>query len=543
MTPPAAAAAAPEPNPSPTPSGAVQLLLRNIDSRTIVVRPQREDTLDSVLERLGKAAALRGDLRVEYGGRCLPGEATIGELGLPPDATLHVTSRLLSTPHPDAWNLAAEVAAAAGRPASAKSLDRIVTKFLNSARNKKAYSGPLGAVADHMVIFLRSGAPVVLAQLYLSSSDAACRASAESAIQRFLVPDLLDDHSRIKAWTAPVLVEFSRYFAAAAHQADPLYANLRSRLAAVLCDPGWNPECWLNFPPERLAEQLIRFAVEKASSVIEHIAGAHLLQAADKKNLSEFKVFSSALRRHVPRLNTNAPRRPWWTALYQRLVSLLRCVDEYMDTVENFLRQRPHSAFTSSSTPLNWTAKLPCAWVVLDEVDAWAAMDGWPELRHALRATLGAHPAATRALAMSAGTEWCENTGWVARHRDLLDFEARRHLAVTALPRLADDDSDAPHEMLIDRAQLLVDSFGYVAHEAPEKLRAGLWVEFMHEQATGPGARREWFSMVFQALFNPHQVLFSACPSDRRRFFVNPGELASHGHDKIALHLCFLLQA
>jgi hypothetical protein len=524
-----AAAAAPEPNPSPTPSGAVQLLLRNIDSRTIVVRPQREDTLDSVLERLGKAASHRSDLRVQYAGRCLPGDATIGELGLPPDATLHVTARLLSTPHPDAWNL------------SAVSFDRIVSNFLNSARNKKSYSSSLGSVADHMVNFLRIGAPVVLAQLYLSSSDAVCRASAESAIRRFLVPDL---RSRIKAWTAPVLVEFSRSFAAAGHQADPLYADLRSTLAAVLCDPGWNPACWLNFPPERLAEQLIRFAVERASSVMEQIAGAHLLQAAAKKKLSEFKVFSSALRRHVPRLNTNAPCRPWWTALYHRLVVLLRCVDEYMDTVENFLRQRPHSASTSSSTPLNWTATLPCAWVVLAEVDAWATMDGWPELRHALRVTLAGHPAATRALAMSAGTEWCENTGWVARHRDLLDFEARRHLAVTALPRLADDGSDAPHEMLIDRAQLLTDSFGYVAHEAPKKLRAGLRVEFMHEQATGPGARREWFCMVFQALFNPRQVLFSACPSDRRRFFVNPGELASsHGHDKIALHLCLPLQA
>ncbi|GJN03916.1 hypothetical protein PR202_ga21412 [Eleusine coracana subsp. coracana] len=40
--------------------------------------------------------------------------------------------------------------------------------------------------------------------------------------------------------------------------------------------------------------------------------------------------------------------------------------------------------------------------------------------------------------------------------------------------------------------------------------------------ATGPGVRREWFCLAFRALFNPRQVLFSACPSNRRRFFANP---------------------
>jgi hypothetical protein len=129
-----------------------------------------------------------------------------------------VTSRLLSTPHPDAWNVAAEVVAAAAKlaapgtpPAYAAYLDRLVGELLNlacAACEKKTYN-PMGPVADHMAIFLRSGAPGVLAQLYLSP-DAACRAAADSAIRRFLMPDLLTEHGKIKAWTAPVLLEFSR---------------------------------------------------------------------------------------------------------------------------------------------------------------------------------------------------------------------------------------------------------------------------------------------------------------------------------------------
>jgi hypothetical protein len=531
-------------------------MLRNIDSRTIVVRAQREDTLDSVLERLGNAVARRGDRQVEYAGRCLPGEATIGELGLPPDATLHVTSRLLSTPHPDAWNVAAEVVAAAAKlaapgtpPAYAAYLDGLVGEFLNlacAACEKKTYN-PLGPVADHMAIFLRSGAPGVLAQLYLSPDDA-CRAAAESAIRRFLMPDLLTEHGKVKAWTAPVLLEFSRYIASARRQAsDPLYADLRSTLPTVICNAAWSPACWLDLPFERLAEQLTRFVVEKAGAVTEHLAGACLMQAADRRNLGEFRVFSSVLRQKVRWFTANAPRRAWWTALHEALVSLLRHVDGYMAMIDSCLRQQAHCSLCSAPA-INWTAPLLCVWVVLAEVDAWSDIDGWPDIRCALRATLSAHALATRALALRAGTERCENAGWIARHRDLLDFEARRHLAMSALPRLAAEGSSGGHEMVIDRAQLLTDSFWNVAHEAPEKLRAGLSVEFVHEHAMGPGVRREWFCMVFQTLFSPRHVLFSACPSDRRRFFVNPGEFffffcLSWLSDEIALRLCLLEHA
>jgi hypothetical protein len=46
-----------------------------------------------------------------------------------------------------------------------------------------------------MAIFLHIGAPGVIAQLYLFSSDAECRASVECAIRHFLVSDLLNGTS------------------------------------------------------------------------------------------------------------------------------------------------------------------------------------------------------------------------------------------------------------------------------------------------------------------------------------------------------------
>lgn len=81
------------------------------------------------------------------------------------------------------------------------------------------------------------------------------------------------------------------------------------------------------------------------------------------------------------------------------------------------------------------------------------------------------------------------------------------------------------HEMLIDRAQLLAESFEYIAHSDPRSLHNGLFMEFKNEEATGPGVLREWFFLVCQAIFDQQNALFVACPNDRRRFYPNPGKL------------------
>jgi len=105
------------------------------------------------------------------------------------------------------------------------------------------------------------------------------------------------------------------------------------------------------------------------------------------------------------------------------------------------------------------------------------------------RAALAEHPAAVTALVLSAGREMRRSSSisWIARHRDILPFEARRHLAMAMLPELvAGVHAPPPYKMLIDRSRLLPDSFGYIARATPQELGAGLSVAFKHEQATGP---------------------------------------------------------
>ncbi|KAG5561190.1 hypothetical protein RHGRI_004270 [Rhododendron griersonianum] len=120
---------------------------------------------------------------------------------------------------------------------------------------------------------------------------------------------------------------------------------------------------------------------------------------------------------------------------------------------------------------------------------------------------------------------------WLLKRKGVMDFECRRHFAMMMLPE-AKEDYEEIHEMLIDRSQILAESFEYFSQAGPETLRAGLFMEFKNEEATGPGVLREWFCLVCQAIFNPQNALFLACPNDRRRFFPNPASKVDPLHLK-----------
>ncbi|XP_055826818.1 E3 ubiquitin-protein ligase UPL5-like [Solanum dulcamara] len=111
---------------------------------------------------------------------------------------------------------------------------------------------------------------------------------------------------------------------------------------------------------------------------------------------------------------------------------------------------------------------------------------------------------------------------WVIEHKEVTNFEVRRHFAMMMLEEARCGEEDESYEMLIDRSRLLEESFQYIVDVDPELLRGDLLMEFEHEEATGPGVLREWFFLVCRELFNPQMALFMACPNDRRRFLPNP---------------------
>ncbi|KAF3676788.1 E3 ubiquitin-protein ligase UPL5 [Capsicum annuum] len=113
---------------------------------------------------------------------------------------------------------------------------------------------------------------------------------------------------------------------------------------------------------------------------------------------------------------------------------------------------------------------------------------------------------------------------------EVMDFDARSHLARMMIPEVGENE-ECQYNMLTNRSELLKDSYGYIGIIArPEQLLGGLFGQFENEQATGPGVLREWLLLVCQAIFNPRNSLFVACPNDRGRFFPDPDSKVNPAH-------------
>ncbi|KAI3848176.1 hypothetical protein MKW92_016285 [Papaver armeniacum] len=117
---------------------------------------------------------------------------------------------------------------------------------------------------------------------------------------------------------------------------------------------------------------------------------------------------------------------------------------------------------------------------------------------------------------------------WLLEHKNSIHPISRDYLLMKMFPEMK-LDFEKQHKMLIDRSQIMTESFKYLSLGTSKSLRSGLSVEFRNEEAVGYGVLREWIFMICQELFDPKGSLFLACPSDRRRFFPNPAPV-SHRH-------------
>ncbi|KAG5410682.1 hypothetical protein IGI04_007001 [Brassica rapa subsp. trilocularis] len=113
---------------------------------------------------------------------------------------------------------------------------------------------------------------------------------------------------------------------------------------------------------------------------------------------------------------------------------------------------------------------------------------------------------------------------WIFEYKEATTFESRRHLAMLLFPDVEEEEEDYEemHEMLIDRSNLLAESFEYITEASSEELHGGLFIEFKNEEDTGPGVLREWFYLLCQEIFNPQNTLFTRSADDFRRFSPNP---------------------
>ncbi|KAF0931846.1 hypothetical protein E2562_005809 [Oryza meyeriana var. granulata] len=496
-----------------------------------------DDTVGTVLGYLADRGYGR-DLRLVYAGRQLSPETALAELRLPPDSTLHLLSRLRSTPYPDAWQLASYIASTAASAKSdpvntsaASSMVELVKEFILCAhranmRQRHDRDSPFDAqatgdpAAQCLQIFREAGAPFALVRLYAANPRSVFHCHAQSAIKCFLTTDPSALPPDVLPVTALVLLEFCGLLSFSVGKKDELYRSCRSMLASVLCLPSGVPPSMKS--PSKLIEQVLPFAEEIVGVVMDELASLEM--TVSSKSLEDLSNFFKVLRQQALRWVPNggplpknlytSERDTWVWKLHEMSMNLLNRVDECLKRLEMDLSLSSESRGVNV-TQSRWVARSHML-VMLTQLDFISMI--YEDLAHNLRLVLLAHRDPLNALVRCSKRN--EHLHWLVKHKDLLCFEARRNLVLMMLPEGRDEYGEL-HEMLIDRPHLLDESFEYIIQAKPSELRGGLFMEFKNEEATGPGVLREWFCMVCQALFSPQQVLFSPCPSDQHRFFLN----------------------
>ncbi|KAI3852606.1 hypothetical protein MKX03_025704 [Papaver bracteatum] len=123
---------------------------------------------------------------------------------------------------------------------------------------------------------------------------------------------------------------------------------------------------------------------------------------------------------------------------------------------------------------------------------------------------------------------------WLLEHKNSIISNTRDYLLMKMFPEVKFDFEKQHKMLLIDRSQILTESFKHLSLGTSSSLRSVLSVEFRNEEAVGSCVLREWFFMIFQQLFDPKGSLFLACPSDCRRFFPNPAPVERRHHNYFA---------
>ncbi|KAH7858219.1 hypothetical protein Vadar_021452 [Vaccinium darrowii] len=480
------------------PSKVLQFFVRTMSSssgcKTLVLKANSEDTVESVHETIRKMTGVPvGEQRLIYRGKQLQVEQTLGDCSIQNDAGLILVARMRSTVYPKAWRVADELISLIFRlckgengeeeiSLSSKNFSSKIGEFLiEITRDNKPISE--GPTAGHMQIFWTSCLPTALVMLYMSPFKGNKQRGDES-IRRFINWCMNVLPKGLRSLCVPIILEFCKLLARGSLR-DPLYCFCRSSLGSMM-------DC---------------VRIVKASSGPDfHDSSKALISFQDiyLVVVDLMGKLSRDLESSLTSSTSTGPLPSDVSDLTAFLAPLCTAIVEHLGSMG------------SISMPMHEDDyKLSC---YASEIKS---------LRYVFAALAGS---------LEQCLEKLEECLAVKEKRLEINLDGywsaeRRHFAMMMLPEVKEDYEEL-HEMLIDRSQILAESFEYFSHAVPETLRSGLFMEFKNEEATGPGVLREWFCLVCQAIFNPQNALFLACPNDRRRFFPNPASKVDPLHLK-----------
>ncbi|TKY53955.1 E3 ubiquitin-protein ligase UPL5 [Spatholobus suberectus] len=507
----------------------IQFFVRMMSGgNTIVMQAFPEDSVKSIHERIQSMKGIPVfEQRLIYRGKQLQCEQTLAECSIQNDANLQLVGRMRSTEHPQAWQVINDMVSLVYRLCrgemvhdALKTIKGLITSYLNMTPRIDNDSA-----SGYFQIFLSSSAPAVLVMLYVSPY-AGNKDCADSSVRHFLSSCRTTLSKALHGQCARVVLEFCKLLRRVGCD-DPLYLYCRSTCGSLLETAGVSYAGSENVKGLVLIQDIFPFVCELASSLLRDLdlsmesptAAGHL-----SNDVGDFTAFLIPLRTGIKEQQSlkdsmAQDKRHKDILLADEIEYLHRLYIELLDKIDQCLQRMDQSL---AGQEMMEGDNLYPAWShylsILKELYQISKLyDGAEEK---LWSVLTRQRSVLCMLIVRYAKRTDEHQ-WILEHRCVTNFESRRHLAMMMFPEVKEDYEEL-HEMLIDRSQLLAESFEYIARAEPESLHAGLFMEFKNEEATGPGVLREWFLLVCQAIFNPQNALFVACPNDRRRFFPNP---------------------
>lgn len=516
----------------------IQFFVRMISEyKTLVLHGKPDDRVKVIHEKI---QALTGiplmEQRLIYQGRQLQWEHSLADCMINNDSNLHLVGRMRSTEHPLAWKSVDGLISLIYRlcKGDTKVCSLMVTAKLKEFLDmtpKEDQDIHKEHFVSHLNIFQSLCAPKALVMLYISPHQGN-KSCAHESIRSFI------DYTRtvlpipFYSQCGPIVLEFCKLLGRAVSQDDSLYNLCRGSLGSIVeglsIGRSWRKYDYSvrrNFVIS--FEDIFPFVTELANKLSEGLNSMNFgSSSTDVRDFAKFlKPIKAAIKQlpdfggviPVPMMYNLSCYDDETKLLYMILFDLMKKVRKCLAKIEFDLamEQKKDTRWDQFLVLLKVVRKIAKLYQGAEEI-FWSDMKLFKVSLCYLIVKYGKRG---------------EDYKWLRKRKDYLDFESRRHLAVMLLPEM-NEEFEELHEMLIDRSNLLAESFEYIASQDPETMRAGLFMAFKNEEATGPGVLREWFFLVCQEIFNPQNALFVPCPNDRRRFFPNPASKVDPLHLK-----------
>ncbi|KAJ8526233.1 hypothetical protein K7X08_028710 [Anisodus acutangulus] len=498
--------------------------------KTLVIQAYTTDTVEVIHDKIMLITGIpTSDQRLIYKVKQLQLDQTVSDCGIEKDASLQLVGQMWSTSHLQAWQLLNELGTQILDlckrklvPQDTKHVIKVLTKFLRMIPNDDDLA------FEHLEIFISSSVPTALVTLYIGE-----KYIADECIYRFINSFKSEFLTTRYNRCAPIVLEFCKLLRGAAGIYDRLYKFCRCSLGAVVESTGI-ARCKADTKKLVALQDVFPFVREIATELSDDLVltmGSTNFLGLSFSLVRDFTVFMLPVWNVIcwqapfgvpfgflisfPRMEDDTSEAKYYKesieCLRQIFYDLLDKIVLSLRELEDLLGLKEEGKGTQ--VVLWWSQYL----IILKELSNISKL--YEELETVFWQKMRPVKASFCFLIIWFATK-SEFYGWVLEHMEVTNSEVRRHLAMMMLPEVRYDED--LHVMLIDRSQLLEESFQYIGYAYPEQLRGGLFMEFKHEEATGPGVLREWFLLVCQAIFSPQNSLFVACPNDRRRFFPNP---------------------